>query len=136
MAASTLLSPSARFLLARSSALSSRTRSFIAARSPSVNTPEVRPVVVVRFVMVRFADFFLLLVAVFFSAIGSHLLDAGQGTDGIGEGTVAEMLLRSGSAGHARHRNVAGGRLGRAAADLSFDGDGHPPRRRAVGVLR
>jgi hypothetical protein len=54
-------------------------------------------------------DFFVLLVAVFFSATANPFLDADQGAGRVAEGAVTEALLRNGSTGHARHRSVARG---------------------------
>jgi hypothetical protein len=54
-------------------------------------------------------DFLVLLVAVFFSAILNDLLDPVPVADAPQPSQVAEVLLGSGSAGHARHRSVATG---------------------------
>jgi hypothetical protein len=61
------LSPAALSFFQRSSAFSSRARSFIAARSSAENPLYAVPVV-------RLADVFLLFVAAFRPAIGKHLL--------------------------------------------------------------
>ena len=66
--ASRSLSPSALFLLARASAFNSWARSFIAARSSSVNPLDFLPLAVVLL-----ADSCLLLFACFLSAIAKHL---------------------------------------------------------------
>jgi hypothetical protein len=67
IAASRSRSPSARFLLARASAFSSWARAFIAARSSAVN-----PLDVLLRAAALFADFCVLFVAGFFSAIARH----------------------------------------------------------------
>src|SRR5918992_815947 len=69
--ASTSRSPSSLFLLARASAFNSRARSFIAARSSSVNPLDVLPVAVVLL-----GDFCAVFFAGFLSAIAKHLLRA------------------------------------------------------------
>src|SRR5262249_33142632 len=109
IAASRSRSPSALFLLARSSAFSSRARALTAARSSAVNPFDFMPVAVVLW-----ADFCVLFFAGFLSAItkylrvsngfllrdlsvrspdgSAQLLDADQVARGIAEGAVANPV--------------------------------------------
>ena len=95
IAASRSRSPSALFLLARSSAFSSRARAFIAARSSSVNPLEALAVAVIRL-----ADLSVAVVADLFSGMTNSLLQSAQGRSwmqdqvarGIAEHAVADPI--------------------------------------------
>jgi hypothetical protein len=91
--ASTARSPAAASLLARASAFSSRARSFIAARSSSVNPLDVEPVLAALAADIC-APFF----AGFLSAIARHL------HTGTAQQRELAQALRRGSAAHVRDR--------------------------------